>query len=65
VRVRGAGGGRVSIDGVALLQSGERPHRFTAARYGRRKGEAKGFTGRPITGTDSSPPNRDMSARLV
>ncbi len=41
VRVRGAGGGRVSIAGVACY----RPHLFYQLRaYRRRKGEPKGFT---------------------
>jgi hypothetical protein len=45
VRVRGAGGGRVSIAGVACYRPGDRPHLFyvlLACR--RRKNEAKGFT---------------------
>ena len=45
VRVRGAGGGRVSIAGVACYRPGDRPHLFYHLRvYRRRKGEAKGFT---------------------
>jgi hypothetical protein len=45
VKVRGAGGGRVSIAGVACYRPGDRPHRFYQLRvYCRRKGEAKGFT---------------------
>jgi hypothetical protein len=45
VRVRGAGGGRVSIAGVACYRPGDRPHLFYQLRvYHRRKGEAKGFT---------------------
>jgi hypothetical protein len=45
VRVRGAGGGRVSIAGVACCRPGDRPHLFYQLRvYRRRKGEAKGFT---------------------
>ena len=45
VRVRGAGGGRVSIAGVACYRPGDRPHLFyTLLVYRRRKGEAKGFT---------------------
>jgi DDE superfamily endonuclease len=45
VRVRGAGGGRVSIAGVACYRPGDRPHLFCQLRvYRRRKGEAKGFT---------------------
>ncbi|HEY2268128.1 MAG TPA: transposase [Streptosporangiaceae bacterium] len=45
VRVRGAGGGRISIAGVACCRPGDRPHLFCQLRvYRRRKGEAKGFT---------------------
>jgi hypothetical protein len=45
VRVRGAGGGRVSIAGVACYWPGGRPHLFyTLLVYRRRKGEPKGFT---------------------
>jgi transposase len=45
VRVRGAGGGRVSIAGVACYRPGDRPHLFYhLLAYRRRKGEAKGFT---------------------
>ena len=45
VRVRGAGGGRVSIAGVACYRPGDRPHLFYKLRvYRRRKGEPKGFT---------------------
>jgi hypothetical protein len=45
VKVRGAGGGRVSIAGVACYRPGDRPHLFYQLRvYRRRKGEAKGFT---------------------
>ena len=45
VRVRGAGGGRVSIAGVVCYRPGDRPHLFYQLRvYRRRKGEAKGFT---------------------
>ena len=45
VRVRGAGGGRVSIAGVACYRPGDRPHLFYQLLvYRRRKGEAKGFT---------------------
>ena len=44
VRVRGAGGGRVSIAGVACYRPGDRPRLFYQLRvYRRRKGEAKGF----------------------
>jgi hypothetical protein len=45
VRVRGAGGGRVSIAGVACHRPGDRPRLFYQLRvYRRRKGEAKGFS---------------------
>ena len=45
MRVRGGGGGRVSIAGIACYRPGDRPHRFYQLRvYRRRKGEAKGFT---------------------
>jgi transposase len=45
VRVRGAGGGRVSIAGVACYRPGDRLHLFYQLRaYRRRKGEPKGFT---------------------
>jgi hypothetical protein len=45
VRVRGAGGGRVSIAGVACYRPGGRPHLFYQLRIcRRRKGEPKGFT---------------------
>ena len=45
VRVRGAGGGRVSIAGVACYRPGDRPHLFyQLLLYRRRKGEPKGFT---------------------
>jgi transposase len=45
VKVRGAGGGRVSIAGVVCYRPGDRPHLFYHLRaYRRRKGEPKGFT---------------------
>jgi transposase len=45
VTVRGAGGGRVSIAGVACYRPGDRPHLYYQLRaYRRRKGEAKGLT---------------------
>ena len=45
MRVRGAGGGRVSIAGVACYRPGDRPHLFFKLRIcRRRKGEPKGFT---------------------
>jgi transposase len=44
VKVRDAGGGRVSIAGVACYRPGDRPRLFYQLRvYRRRKGEAKGF----------------------
>jgi transposase len=47
VKVRGAGGGRVSIAGVACYRPGDRPHLFYKLRvHRRRKGEPKGFTWR-------------------
>ena len=43
--MRGAGGGRVSIAGVACYRPGDRPHLFYHLLvYRRRKGEAKGFS---------------------
>ena len=43
--MRGAGGGRVSVAGVACYRPGDRPHLFYALRaYRRREGEVKGFT---------------------
>src|ERR1700733_7515551 len=45
VKVRGTGGGRVSIAGVACYRPGDRPHLFFKLRvHRRRKGEPKGFT---------------------
>ena len=45
VRVRGAGGGRVSIAGVVCYRPGDRPHLYYQLRvHRRRKGEPKGFT---------------------
>ena len=45
MKVRGAGGGRVSIAGVACYRPGDRPHLFHQLLvYRRRKGEPKGFT---------------------
>src|SRR5919204_2770109 len=44
-RVRGAGGGRVSIAGVACYRPGDRPHLYyRLLAYRHRKGEAKGFS---------------------
>jgi hypothetical protein len=46
VRVRGAGGGRVSIAGVPCYRPGDRPHLFYQLRvYRRRKSDPKGFGG--------------------
>ena len=43
--MRGAGGGRAGIAGVACCRPGDRPHLYYKLRvYRRRKGEAKGFT---------------------
>jgi hypothetical protein len=48
VRVRGAGGGRVGIAGVACRRPGDRPHLYYHLRvHRRRKGEPKGFTWPP------------------
>ena len=45
MRVRGAGGGRVSIAGVVCYRPGDRPHLYYQLLvYRRRKGEAKGFS---------------------
>src|SRR5260370_140774 len=45
VKVRGAGGGRVSVAGVACYRPGDRPHLYYQLRaYRRRKGEPKGFS---------------------
>jgi hypothetical protein len=45
--VRGTGGGRVSIAGVACFRPGDRPHLFFKLRVHRRRtGEPKGFTWR-------------------
>jgi hypothetical protein len=45
VRVRGAGGGRVSIAGVVCYRPGDRPHLYYQLLvYRRRKGEAKSFS---------------------
>jgi len=45
VTVRGAGGGRVSVAGVACYRPGDRPHLYYhLLAYRRREGEPKGFT---------------------
>ena len=57
VRVRGAGGGRVSIAGVACYRPGDRPHLYYQLRvYRRRKGEAKGFAWAGLPGPDHRRP---------
>jgi transposase len=65
VRVRGAGGERVSIAGVACYRPGDRPRLFYQLRvYRRRRGDAKGFSWSDyrdlIIGT-----HRQLSAPLV
>jgi hypothetical protein len=65
VTVRGAGGGRAGIAGVACYRPGDRPHLSCQLRaYHRRKGEPKGFTWAGyrdlITAT-----HRNLSAPLV
>jgi len=65
VRVRGAGGGRVSIAGVACYRPGDRPHLFFKLRIcRRRKGEPKGFTWRDYRDLITSA-HHDLSAPLV
>ena len=65
VRVRGAGGGRVSIAGVACYRPGDRPHLFYQLRiYRRRKGEAKGFTWQDYRDLIIAA-HRELSAPLV
>jgi len=60
--VRGAGGGRVSIAGVACYRPGDRPHLFFKLLvYRRRKGEARGFTW--VDYRDLIIAHRDLSAR--
>ena len=57
VRVRGAGGGRVSIAGVACYRPGDRPHLYYQLLvYRRRKGEAKGFSWAGLPGPDHRRP---------
>jgi hypothetical protein len=64
VRVRVAGGGRVSIAGMACYRPGDRPHLFCQLRaYRRRKGEAKGFTWRDYR--DLIIATHNLSAPLV
>jgi len=63
--VRGAGGGRVSIAGVACYRPGDRPHLFFKLRIcRRRKGEPKGFTWRDYRDLITSA-HHDLSAPLV
>ncbi len=65
VRRRGAGGGRVSIAGVACYRPGDRPHLFYQLRvYRRRKGEAKGFTWQGLPGPDIAA-HHNLSAPLI
>ncbi|HEX5302455.1 MAG TPA: hypothetical protein VFW50_36220 [Streptosporangiaceae bacterium] len=65
VRVRGAGGGRVSIAGVACYRPGDRPHLFFKLRIcRRRRGEPKGFTWRDYRDLITSA-HHDLSAPLV
>src|SRR5690348_10382999 len=65
VRVRGAGGGRVSIAGVACYRPGDRPHLFYHLRvYRRRKGEPKGFTWQDYRDLILAA-HRELSAPLV
>ena len=65
MRVRGAGGGRVSIAGVACYRPGDRPHLFFKLRIcRRRKGEPKGFTWRDYRDLITSA-HHDLSAPLV
>jgi hypothetical protein len=65
VKVRGAGGGRVSIAGVACYRPGDRPHLFYKLRvYRRRKGEAKGFTWQDYRDLIIAA-HRELSAPLV
>ena len=65
VRVRGAGGGRVSIAGVACYRPGDRPHLFFKLRIcRRRKGEPKGFTWRDYRDLILAA-HRELAAPLV
>ena len=65
VRVRGAGGGRVSIAGVACYRPGDRPHLFYKLRvHRRRKGEPKGFAWRDYRDLITSA-HHGLSAPLV
>jgi hypothetical protein len=65
VTVRGAGGDRVSIAGVACFRAGDRPHLFCKLRvHRRRKGEPKGFTWRDYRDLITSA-HHDLSAPLV
>ncbi len=60
VRVRGAGGGRVSIAGVACYRPGDRPDLFyTLLVYRRRKGEPIQLAGLP--GPDHRHPSQPVS----
>ena len=65
VKVRGAGGGRVSIAGVACYRPGDRPHFYYQLRIcRRRKGEPRGFTWRDYRDLITSA-HHDLSAPLV
>jgi hypothetical protein len=62
VRVRGAGGGRVSIAWVACYRPGNRPHLFyVLCAYRRCKGEAKGFHLDRLPGPDHRHPPPPVS----
>ena len=64
MKVRGAGGGRVSIAGVACYRPGDRSHLFFKLRIcRRRKGEPKGFTWRDYRDLITSA-HHDISAPL-
>jgi putative transposase len=61
VRVRGAGGGRVSIAGVACYRPGDRPHLFyTLLVYRRRR--ARGESGK---GSGDPPPAAVIASDAV
>ena len=62
VRVRGAGGGRVSIAGVACYRPGDRPHLYYQLRvHRRRKGEAEGLHLERLPGPDHRRPPPPVS----
>ena len=65
MKVRGAGGGRVSIAGVTCYRPGDRPHFYYQLRVcRRRKGEPRGFTWRDYRDLITSA-HHDLSAPLV